>query len=151
MTRELTGRHVLLIVILAFGTIIAVNLTMLFAAAVTFPGLVVGNSYVASQGWDARAEAQRALGWSAEIHRVNEGLRIELTDRDDQPVTPDALNVSIGRPTMAGLDRTFEATADGNAYFVPVELSAGRWLVEITVEDPAIFSATTELIVRGAD
>ena len=152
MTKELTGRHVLLIVILAFGTIIAANLTMLFAATGTFPGLVVGNSYVASQGWDARAEAQRALGWSAEIRREEGGIRIELADRDGNPVTPDALNVSVGRPTMAGLDQTFVATADGGAYFVPVELAAGRWLVEVTVGDPETrFTAKTDLVVRGAN
>ena len=151
MTRELTGRHVLIIVILAFGTIIAANMTMLFAATGTFPGLVVGNSYVASQGWDARTKAQRALGWSAEIHREARGLRIALTDRDGNPVKPEDLNVTIGRPTNSGQDRTLDVAADGESYLAPVSLSEGRWRIELSVGDPATFTTTTEVIVRGTD
>ena len=45
-----------------FGVIIAANLAMLFAATGTFPGLVVKNSYAASQGWDRKTDAQRELG-----------------------------------------------------------------------------------------
>ena len=41
MARELTGRHVLLITVAGFGTIIAVNLIMAFLAVGTFPGLEV--------------------------------------------------------------------------------------------------------------
>ena len=52
MTKELTGRHVLIITLAAFGVIIAVNLVMAFLAVGSFPGLEVKNSYVASQDFD---------------------------------------------------------------------------------------------------
>ena len=58
--KPLTGRKVLLIAVAAFGVVIAANLAMLLAATGTFPGLVVKNSYVASQGFDAKTAAQRA-------------------------------------------------------------------------------------------
>lgn len=38
MARERTGRHVLIITLAGFGTIIAVNLLMAFMAVGTFPG-----------------------------------------------------------------------------------------------------------------
>ena len=56
--RPLTGRKVLLIAVAAFAVILAANLAMLLAATGTFPGLVVKNSYVASQDWTARTDAQ---------------------------------------------------------------------------------------------
>jgi nitrogen fixation protein FixH len=61
--RELTGGKVLAIFVGAFGVIIAVNLFMAYSALSTFPGLEVQNSYVASQGFNARLAKQRALGW----------------------------------------------------------------------------------------
>ena len=63
-TRKLTGWHVLAIFTAAFGVIIGVNLTLAFNAVATFPGLETGNSYVASQSFDARRDAQQALGWT---------------------------------------------------------------------------------------
>ena len=151
MTNELTGRHVLVIVIVAFGTIIAANLTMLFAATGTFPGLVVGNSYVAGVGWDSRADAQRALGWSIQVQREPGGLRIDLSDRDGVPVTPAAVNVAIGRPTTSEQDQAFVVTPDGTSYRVPVELGTGRWRVDVAVDEPASYTVTTEVLIRAAD
>ena len=55
-TRKLTGWHVLAIFTAAFGVIIGVNLTLAFNAVATFPGLETGNSYVASQSFDARRD-----------------------------------------------------------------------------------------------
>ena len=62
--REITGKHVLFFTVSAFAVIIAVNLTMAYKAVSTFPGLEVDNSYVASQGFNARKAAQEAVGWS---------------------------------------------------------------------------------------
>ena len=61
--REITGRHVLLGMVGAFGVIITVNVVMAWQAVSTFPGLEVKNSYVASQTFDAERKAQLALGW----------------------------------------------------------------------------------------
>ena len=58
MAKELTGKKVLMILIGAFGTIIAVNVFMAYKAIGTFPGLEVKNSYVASQSFDAERGAR---------------------------------------------------------------------------------------------
>lgn len=66
MTRRITGWHMTAILIAFFGVVVAVNLTMATFATRTFGGVVVENSYVASQkynDWLAAAERQRRLGW----------------------------------------------------------------------------------------
>ena len=75
-----TGRHMFAILAGFFGVVIAVNFTMASYATSTFGGVVVENSYVASQEfnrWLDQAEAQEALGWSAVASRRADG-RIEV-------------------------------------------------------------------------
>lgn len=151
MTRELTGRHVLGIVLTAFAIIIAVNLTMLFAATGSFPGLVVKNSYVAGVGWDARASAQRNLGWTADVTYTPGTLRIALTDRDGHPVAGATPVLTIGRPTTAARDYSAEAQFDGTAYTVPADLAAGRWRIDLTTDRPEAFATTVEVWIAGID
>lgn len=70
MSRPFTGRHMTAILLGFFGVIIAVNFTMAALATRTFGGVVVENSYVASQrynGWLRAARAQERLGWKAKI------------------------------------------------------------------------------------
>ncbi|RWK14298.1 FixH family protein, partial [Mesorhizobium sp.] len=47
--RVFTGRHMLAIILAFFGVVIAVNLTMATLANTSWTGLVVENTYVASQ------------------------------------------------------------------------------------------------------
>lgn len=66
MTGRFTGRHFTAIIVAFFGVVIAVNLTMAMFATRTFGGVVVENSYVASQkynGWLDAARKQDRLGW----------------------------------------------------------------------------------------
>ena len=67
MKKRITGWHAAAGLVAFFGLVIAVNLTMAVYATTTFGGVVVDNSYVASQkynGWLKAAERQRALGWT---------------------------------------------------------------------------------------
>ena len=76
MITQIKGWHVALAFGLAFGLIIAVNLTLAFNAIRTFPGLEVKNSYVASQSFDRDRQAQTALDWqvSARFRRTRVGF-----------------------------------------------------------------------------
>ncbi|CAN5652759.1 hypothetical protein BH11ACT8_BH11ACT8_25200 [soil metagenome] len=56
-----TGRHMLAVVFAFFGTVITVNFVMAYLATGTFPGLVVENSYVASQNYNQSLADTRAL------------------------------------------------------------------------------------------
>ena len=83
MGRTFTGRHMAMIMVGFFGVIIAVNFTMARFATATFGGIVVENSYVASQefnGWLEEAEKQRALGWDAvTTWRPDNRLAVQLS------------------------------------------------------------------------
>lgn len=148
MTNQLTGRHVLIIVVTAFAVIIAANLTMLFAATGSFPGLVVRNSYVASQGWDAEAEAQRDLGWAARVQYRAGALRIILTDQAGAPLTRAVPILTVGRPTTDTQDRALTTHAEGIGFMAPVDLGPGRWRVEIRVAEPSNFTVYAEVLVQ---
>ncbi|MEM9059335.1 MAG: FixH family protein [Pseudomonadota bacterium] len=131
MKKELTGRHVLMIALAAFGTIIAANMTMLFAATGSFPGLVVKNAYVASQGWNARAEAQDALGWTPEISYGDQTIFVDLKAADGRPVEGVDLQLTVGRPTVDGEDRTLAMIPAGSSYRAQMQLGPGKWRLDL--------------------
>jgi nitrogen fixation protein FixH len=67
--KRITGWHAAAMLVAFFGVVIAVNLTMAMFATRTFGGVVVENSYVASQKyneWLEAAERQRKLAWTIE-------------------------------------------------------------------------------------
>lgn len=151
-TRELTGRKVLVIALAAFGVILAANLTMMFAATGTFPGLVVKNSYVASQDWNRRTATQRALGWRAEAAIVPEGLAVRFTDAAGAPVRGLAVTAVIGRPASQAGDRSIELREQDGLYRGAIGLAPGLWRVEIRGTDAAgrSFDARVELYAKAA-
>jgi nitrogen fixation protein FixH len=133
--RELTGRHVFIITASAFALIIGVNLTMAFKAVSTFPGLEVKNSYVASQSFEARRDAQEALGWTVAAGIEGKRLSIQLADRDGAPVAPASLTVLLGRSTNATDDQIPDMEFDGTGFVGQVAVSRGLWTLKIAATD----------------
>ncbi|SIS88503.1 Nitrogen fixation protein FixH [Roseivivax lentus] len=131
--KPLTGRKVFAIFAAGFSIIIAVNLTLAVNAVRTFPGLEVENSYVASQVFDSRRDAQEALGWQIDAAYADGALRIDMTDRVGNPVAPGDLTVRVGRPTMEAQDLDGRA-ALGRA--LPLDLAPGRWRVDVAATAP---------------
>jgi nitrogen fixation protein FixH len=78
--RPLTGRKVFAIAAVSFGVILTANLILAYQAVNTFSGLVVPNSYIASQEFDARRRAQEALGWTLDLDHEDAVLTVRLTD-----------------------------------------------------------------------
>lgn len=151
MMREFTGRHMLLIMLGAFGTIIAVNVFMATQAVRTFPGLVVENSYVASQEFDRKRVAQERLGWTVTPRYADGYLTVEITDRNGRPVWPRSLSVLVGRTTEAREDaRPVMEPVDGR-FRGRVDLGTGLWLVDIqaVAEDGTHFRQWHRLRVGG--
>lgn len=135
MTRTFTGRHITIILVAFFGVVIAVNFTMAYFASATFGGLVVENSYVASQkynGWLEQAREQKALGWSLDVTRGgNDRLEANLTSAG-QPMT-DAQIVATARHPLGRLpDVTLRFRSLGGGRYESLEtLPAGRWIVHL--------------------
>lgn len=131
MARELTGRHVLIITLAAFGVIIGVNVVMAFLAVGSFPGLEVPNSYVASQQFDRERQAQQDLGWTAKASYDGSELAIEILDRQGRhPILRD-FSATIGRPTHKRADVTPDFQVAGGVYGSPLDLEPGTWNIHV--------------------
>ncbi len=134
MAKPFTGRHMAAIMVGFFGVIIAVNLTMARFATATFGGIVVENSYVASQefnGWLKEAERQRALGWDAvTTWRPDNRLAVQLTGVPAGAAVTAVARHPLGRlPDMA---LAFEP-GGGGRFLSTGELPEGRWLLRLEV------------------
>ncbi|SNR50534.1 nitrogen fixation protein FixH [Paracoccus sediminis] len=141
MARELTGRHVLIVTLAAFGVIIAVNGTMAVLAIGSFPGLEVANSYVASQRFDRDRRAQDALGWTARASHDGTNLMIEVLDgQGGHPILRD-FAVTVGRPTHRRADVAPEFQEAGGIYRTPLVLEPGAWTIRVraTSQDGTLF------------
>lgn len=136
MAGKFTGRHMAAILVAGFGIVVAVNFTMAALASSSFGGLVVENSYVASQkfnGWLEEARRGEALGWQVDLARRPDG-RILVTTAGApamEEVSGDAWH-PLGR--MPDQPLQFEAIGNG-AYLSTEVLPAGRWLVRLELSD----------------
>lgn len=147
MIKELKGYHVLVIAVGAFGIVVGANLAMLFAATGSFPGLVVKNSYVASQQWNEKTAAQAALGWQAGVSYSDGTVTVRLTDADGAPVAAADLSLTIGRPARDRGDQVLTATGADGLYRVPVDLASGRWRIAVTTATGPAFAKTAMIEV----
>jgi nitrogen fixation protein FixH len=121
-----------------FGVIVAVNLTMASFAMKSWTGLVVKNSYVASQEFNDRAEAGRAraaLGWQGELAYSNGELRYGLAHANGSAVALTNVEVALGRPAYEADDTTIALAPTGDGGFGgPVRLGDGQWIVRVSAE-----------------
>jgi nitrogen fixation protein FixH len=148
---ELTGRHVFAITAGAFAVIIGVNMVLAVKAVTTFPGLEVANSYVASQGFDARKAAQERLGWSMTTDWADGRLSLVIADAEGRPVQVDELQVLVGRTTEATDDVWPSFVPAAGGYAAEVALGRGKWMVKVTARaaDGTVFEQRSELFIRG--
>ena len=128
---EFTGWHMLVSMLAFFGVIIGVNVYLAVSASRTWTGLVVENSYVASQQFNEKertAREQAALGWHAVLSYAPGQLVFDIRGKDGAPLDLGAVTVALSRPLGDREDRTIALTrgADG-VYFAPVMLPAGAW------------------------
>jgi len=137
-TRTFTGRHMLAAMVAFFGVIVAVNLTMAAFAMKSWTGLVVKNSYVASQEFNDRAEAGRAraaLGWQGELAYSDGELRYTLVHDNGSAVALTDVQVALGRPAYEAEDATIALAPMGDGGFgSSVELDDGQWIVRVSAE-----------------
>lgn len=132
---EFTGRHMLMIMIAFFGVIIGVNLLMAMVANRSWTGLVVQNSYVASQNFNRKLEAARqvaALGWVVDFELDAGHAALRLADRAG-PLGGMDVTLKLWRPTNEkdDLSVTLDETAAGE-YRADIALDPGVWSADLT-------------------
>ena len=149
--RQITGRQVFIFTASAFAIIIAVNLVMAFQAVSTFPGLEVKNSYVASQNFEARREAQEALGWDVALAHDAQEFTVAITDASGAPVRAESLSLLIGRTTTAAEDLEPVLAYENGVYSAPLDLGSGYWTIRLkaSAADGTPFEKRMSLYVPG--
>lgn len=154
--RQFTGKHMIAVMVLFFGTIISVNLTLAFYATSSWSGLIVKNSYVASQQFNdkvAEARRQAALGWSARFSYADGRYRLELANRAGLTVADIGATLHFRRPTTEREDRVVKAVSDGDGLIAgALALPTGQWVLELTadVSDDLTFRKTQRFTVTGS-
>ncbi|MBZ9676262.1 FixH family protein [Mesorhizobium sp. ES1-1] len=136
--REFTGKHMLAIILAFFGVVIAVNVTMATLANTSWTGLVVENTYVASQQFNKKAEegrAQAALGWVGKLTIASGEVRYSLTDAAGKPVPLHGVKVLFRHPAYESEDKSVTlALATGQEFAAQHVPRDGVWIVEVDAD-----------------
>ena len=132
--KEFTGRHMLIIMVMFFGTVIAVNLTMATLARLSWTGLVVDNSYVASQEFNeklAESREQAARGWTPVVTFVPNEISYRLNDGSGSPIQVKSVDILLRRPAYQAEDEHISLEPNGNGTFgLSATIRDGVWIIE---------------------
>lgn len=136
--RVITGRHVLAGLIAFFGVILLVNGIFLYNALSTYTGVVSEEPYRKGLSYNERIQAekqQKTLGWSSQLALVGQGdgVKLDLADKNGNPVSGLAITGRIGRPATAAMDIALVLSENEpgryEARFDP--LAEGTWQIDV--------------------
>lgn len=160
---RISGKHVLLGMVLFFGGIMAANGWMAYQAVKTFDGLEREDPYRRGKDYNQvieEAQKQAALGWQvemvAEISGVDAFVRLNVTMRDKTGVPLNGLDgvALFWRPVDDGLDVETMLIQQGNGLYVgEIQLPAhGQWDVRLEMKDGSgnKLNHRERIIVRAA-
>ncbi len=155
----ITGRKVLVGMVLFFATVLAVNGTFFFFAVKSWPGLVNEKAYENGLTYNRtldNVEQQRALGWQSELELglASQGQQITviIVDRDMEPVQDLAVHIVFRRPVndVEDIELALSETRPGK-YAATTELTArGRWYIQISAsqQGEVLYRSEHEVMVR---
>jgi len=128
----------LAIMVAFFAVINTANVTMAVMAGSSWTGLVVGNSYVASQQFNtkvAEARRQAARGWSSRLDIADGRLSFALHDRSGDPIRLESAQVSFHRPVTTEEDTVLVLEPDsGGSASIAYPIRDGVWIFEVAAE-----------------
>jgi nitrogen fixation protein FixH len=151
-----TGWHMLLIMVLFFGTIISVNVFMAWNAVRTWSGLVVPNTYVASQQFNGKVEEAKRLaasGIDGDLVIKDGRVVYHVIDAKGAPVIADDVSATFKRPVDEREDFTLALIPVAAGQFVAErDIPAGQWVIDIATrhEGARVFHQTLRTVVAGA-
>ena len=133
--KEFTGKHMLAVLFLFFGTIIAVNLTLTWFALDTWSGLVAKNGYVESVHFkdrQAEIEKQNELGWKSQVRLESGQVLFSVKDADGKAITDLTIAAIAGRVVTEKADfkLTFKEIRPG-VYAARAPIQNGQWQIDI--------------------
>ncbi|WP_420969755.1 FixH family protein [Bradyrhizobium sp. B120] len=143
--RPITGRYVLIVILVFFAVVIGANLAMMRFAVMTLPGTEVDSAYSASLAYQREiiaARQQNERNWLVQVHidRQSDGravLAIEARDRAGAPLAGMGFVARLERPVDRRADRTIDVSeAHAGTYRGSAEgVAAGQW--DLVIEGDA--------------
>lgn len=140
----LTGRHVLLLLIAFFGTIIAANAVFISLAVKSFPGVETERPFEEGKAFNDKLAARaagRALGWRASIETAREDqarLELSFVGRSGVPLGGLTVVGALRRPANAAGDQTLMFLEKGGGVYAAeaINAQAGAWILSATATAP---------------
>jgi nitrogen fixation protein FixH len=132
--KEFTGRHMLLITMTFFGVVIGVNVLMAISASRTWTGLVVANSYVASQEFQVKSDAahrQNEAGWTMDVAYKDGRLVVQLAGNDGE-LKLQGVEAFVRRPVGGHDDAVVPLSFGPEGYEGVIDLAPGVWDITVT-------------------
>jgi nitrogen fixation protein FixH len=156
--RELTGRHVLIMLIAFFGLVTLVNIAMIGAAISTFGGVDIPSSYEAGlqfKSEEARAAAQDARHWTVTAHVSPSGeeqvLTVDVRDAVGSAVGGIAVNARLVHAIDQRRDVPIALSETGPGAFRGFAAApAGLWRLDLAVERDGeqLFRSENRVVIR---
>ena len=133
-TKELKGRHVLLVLSVFFGVMFIVNGIFVYFALSTFSGGDTSNPYQKGLHYNDALEAderQAERGWQTDVAYDGKAgqLRVSLLDKAAAPVSGLRVAVRLSRPATSKDDRHLRLKeVSPGIYEADVGLAPGLWV-----------------------
>ncbi len=133
---QLTGWHVLAMLVVFFGVIFTVNGMLVYYSQTSWTGLVPGNGYEASKKYNKQAATARAMlakGWHTKVIVLrSRRVAVELKDAKGQPLTGMQVTAVFSRPVGTRDDRTMSLRERTAGHYETAEtLPLGKWIADI--------------------
>jgi len=156
--RPLTGRMVLLYLVMFFGVVMSVNGVMIYEALSTMTGVDTDSAYQAGRVFErdvAMAKAQDSRHWrvDAQVTPLSSDTGLEVTARDEagRPLTGLQASATFQRPTDRRLDRDVELVEESPGKFRgSAEITAGQWdlVIEISRHGEQLFRSKNRVVLK---
>lgn len=131
--KELTGRHVLLMLLAFFGVMLAVNIYFTFMAVTSFRGEDVPRSYRQGLEYNQTIAArglQNELGWTARVNQTDTHIILAFHDSEGQPLNHLNVEAKLRHPVDTARDIPLTFTQDNNGrYAAEAKALKGKWLL----------------------
>lgn len=135
--RPFTGRHMALILVTFFAVVVGVNVTMAVLARKSWTGLVVQNSYVASQHFNAETKKRLAMlekGFRMEIVVRAGSVSVSLNDKAGLALPLHKASMTLVRSGWAVKDTSIAMQCRDSLCSAMTELASGLWKGEAVLE-----------------
>jgi nitrogen fixation protein FixH len=158
--RPITGRFVLVTLLVFFTVVIGVNMLMMRFAISTLPGTEVDSAYGASLAYQKEINAaheQNARGWKIDAHvdRQADGsatLTLRAKDAGGMPLTGLAFSGYLERPTDRRADQPLSLAENGEGSYrgTAQGVAAGLWdlVIEASAGGKRLFLSHNRVVLN---